>query len=110
MTMWIILLLLVLIAGVALLYFEVKRGLSTRQNEDDLEDLVNKVFGMSVPKIAAQSKEILSGEKEAIKVDLENKQQVIEKLVTELKKDLQQRQQEIRSLEQDRVKKFSEIT
>jgi DNA recombination protein RmuC len=110
MTVWIILLLLVLIVGVALLYFELKKGLSARQNDDDLEGLVNKVFGMSVPKIAAQSKEILSSEKEAIKVDLDNKQKVIEKLVTSLQKDLQERQKEIRSLEQDRVKKFSEIT
>jgi len=110
MNFWIVLLLLAVLAALVALYFEIRRLLGRSQNEDELEGLVHKVFGMSVPKIAAQSKEILSGEKEAIRVDLENKQQVIEKLVTELKKDLQQRQQEIRSLEQDRVKKFSEIT
>lgn len=104
------LILLVIILGFVGLYFALRQMASTRKDDDDLEGLVNKVFGMTVPKIAAQSKEILSSEKEAIKVDLENKQKVIEKLVGELQKDLQERQREIRGLEQDRVKKFSEIT
>lgn len=104
------LILIVLILGFVGLYFALRQMLASRKDDDDLEGLVNKVFGMSVPKIAAQSKEILSSEKEAIKVDLENKQKVIEKLVGELQKDLQERQREIRGLEQDRVKKFSEIT
>lgn len=103
-------LLVVVIAGFAGLYLGLRQLLKDRSTEEDLEGLVNKIFGMSVPKIAAQSKEILSSEKEAIKVDLDNKQRVIEKLVSELQKDLQERQKEIRGLEQDRVKKFSEIT
>lgn len=102
--------LIVVILGFVGLYFALRQMLSSRTEESDLEGLVNKIFGMSVPKIAAQSKEILSGEKEAIKVDLENKQKTIEKLVGDLQKDLQERQKEIRGLEQDRVKKFSEIT
>ncbi|HEX9817365.1 MAG TPA: DNA recombination protein RmuC [Patescibacteria group bacterium] len=110
MSVGIILLILVVIAGFTWLYFGLRQLLSQKQDDEDLEGLVNKVFGMSVPKIAAQSKEILSGEKEAIKVDLENKQKVIEKLVNNLQTDLAERQKEIRSLEQDRVKKFSEIT
>ncbi|MFH2118601.1 MAG: DNA recombination protein RmuC, partial [Candidatus Paceibacterota bacterium] len=110
MSLGIILLILVVMAGFTWLYFGLRQLLVQKTDEVDLEGLVNKVFGMSVPKIAAQSKEILSGEKEAIKVDLENKQKAIEKLVTNLQEDLQERQKEIRSLEQDRVKKFSEIT
>lgn len=106
----IILILIVIILGFVGLYFALRQIVSAHKDDDDLEGLVNKVFGMTVPKIAAQSKEILSSEKEAIKVDLENKQKVIEKLVMELQKDLQERQREIRGLEQDRVKKFSEIT
>lgn len=110
MTDWIILLIIVVIAGFVGLYFALRQMLGAKQGEEDLEGLVNKIFGMSVPKIAAQSKEILSGEKEAIKVNLENKQKVIEKLVGDLQRDLQERQKEIRGFEQDRVKKFSEIT
>ncbi|OGJ37858.1 MAG: hypothetical protein A2383_02095 [Candidatus Pacebacteria bacterium RIFOXYB1_FULL_39_46] len=110
MSLGTILLILVVIAGFTWLYFGLRQLLLQKPDESDLEGLVNKVFGMSVPKIAAQSKEILSGEKEAIKVDLENKQRAIEKLVTNLQQDLQERQKEIRSLEQDRVRKFSEIT
>lgn len=104
------LILIVIILGFVGLYFALRHMLSSRNEESDLEGMVNKIFGMTVPKIAAQSKEILSSEKEAIKVDLENKQKTIEKLVSELQKDLQERQKEIRGLEQDRVKKFSEIT
>lgn len=110
MTTWLILLILVVIAGFTWLYFGLRQLLSQQHEEEDLEGLVNKIFGMSVPKIAAQSKQILSSEKEAIKVDLDNKQAVIEKLVKGLQQDLEVRQKEIRSLEQDRVKKFSEIT
>lgn len=110
MTFWVIILLVVVIIGFAALYLGLRQLLKDRSHEEDLEGLVNKVFGMSVPKIAAQSREILSSEKEAIKVDLDNKQRVIEKLVSELQKDLQERQKEIRGLEQDRVSKFAEIT
>lgn len=110
MTFWLVLLILVVVAGFIGLYLGLRQMLSTKQTENDLEGLINKVFGMSMPKIAAQSKEILSGEKEAIKVDLENKQKTIEKLVTGLQKDLEERQLDIRKLEQDRIRKFSEIT
>jgi DNA recombination protein RmuC len=110
MTGWLILLVLVVIAGFTWLYFGLRQMLVKQHDDEDIEGLVNKIFGMSVPKIAAQSKQILSSEKEAIKTDLENKQKSIEKLVTNLQKDLEDRQKEIRGLEQDRVKKFSEIT
>ena len=111
MTLWIVLLFIIVIVGFGILYLTLQRSLTTKDtDQQQIEDVVNKVFGMSVGKIAAQSKQILQGEKEAIKVDLDNKQRVIEKLVTELQKDLADRQKEIRVLEQDRVKKFSEIT
>jgi len=111
MTLWVILLFLVVIAGLLLLYFTLQKSLNNHsQNDQQLEDVVHKVFGMSVGKIAAQSKQVLEGEKQAIKVDLDNKKQAIEKLVEDLQKDLGERQKEIRVLEQDRVKKFTEIT
>lgn len=54
--------------------------------------------------------QMFRNEKQVIQVDLANKQRSIEHLVETIQRDLQQRQQEIRSLEQDRVKKFSELT
>src|SRR5258708_31546842 len=74
------------------------------------EQMVNQVFGLTAQKIAEQSKNILAGEKEAIQVDLANKQQTIQKLVKDLQDEMRERQTEIRSLEQDRSKKFGEIT
>jgi DNA recombination protein RmuC len=65
---------------------------------------------MSANKIATQSREILAGEKANIKDELENKQRAIEKIVSQLQDDIKIRQDEIRSLERDRVQKFSEIS
>src|SRR5690606_13400304 len=42
--------------------------------------------------------------------DNENKRQVIEKMVDQLKQEIDTRQKEIRLLEQDRNKKFGEIS
>jgi len=50
------------------------------------------------------------GERQVIQVDLANKQRSIEQLVETIQKDLGERQAEIRGLEQDRVKKFAELT
>lgn len=104
-----VLLLIVLVVGFAALYFGLKNLLAARSSTQ-LEGLVEKAFGMSAEKIAKQSREILQSEKEVIKTDLQNKQQVIEKLVKQLQDDMRERQEEIRELERDRTKKFTEIT
>jgi DNA recombination protein RmuC len=54
--------------------------------------------------------QMFRGEKQVIQVDLANKQRSIEQLVESIQRDLQSRQQEIRALEQDRVKKFAELS
>lgn len=72
--------------------------------------MVNQVFGMSSQKIAEQSKLLMSSEKDAIHVDLENKQKTFEKLIATLQEDMRVHQSEIRSLEQDRTKKFGELS
>ncbi len=81
-----------------------------KQQPQNLEDVVNQVFGLSIDKITQQSKQALEKDRDAISVNLENKQKAIEKLVKNLEEDLKQRQQEIRTLEQDRVKKFGELS
>lgn len=101
-------LLVVVVGGFAFLYFGLRQMLE-RYQQSKLEETVDRVFGLSVEKIAQQSKEVLASEKEIIKTDLENKQQVMEKLVKQLQDDLKTRQEEIRDLERDRSKKFSEL-
>lgn len=96
--------------GFAFLYFLIKKLITDQQKQTNTEDVINKIFGMTANKIAAQSKEILKGEKETIQIDLANKQKIFENLVKQLQTDIEKRQSEIRSLEQDRVKKFSELT
>ncbi|MEN8253289.1 MAG: DNA recombination protein RmuC [Patescibacteria group bacterium] len=105
-----LLILLFISVGFSLLYFFISKQLKASKPEDELENLVNQVFGKSIDKITAQSKEVLSSERKAIDVNLENKQKAIEKLVKNLQDDIKDRQEEIRGLEQDRNKKFASIT
>ncbi len=86
------------------------KQLEKNKNDDQmLEDIVNKVFGQSIDHITKQSKQVLEGEKETIQTDLNNKQKSIEKLVKDLQKEIDSRQEEIRHLERDRNKIFSSL-
>lgn len=109
MSIDLLLILILIITGFVSLYLLLKKQLDQNQSTQKVEDIVNQVFGLSASKIAEQSKQILQGEKDLIKNDLENKQRAIEKLVTNLQDDLKLRQDEIRNLERDRTQKFSEI-
>src|SRR5579859_753295 len=102
--------LIVILLGFTGLFWWLRDLMNRRQPEKEIEDTVNKIFGLTTQKIAEQSRQILQAEKESIKVDLANKQQTIEKLVKTIQDEMRERQQEIRSLEQDRTKKFGEIT
>lgn len=105
-----ILILVVILAGFGALYWLLDKQLKQSRSSKELEAMVHQVFSMSSEKIAEQSKHILGGEKEAIKVDLDNKQKMLSDLVKQLQLDIKERQQEIRLLEQDRTKKFSELS
>lgn len=105
-------LIFVIILGFVILYFLLLFQLKANPSQaaNDLESVVNKVFGMSIGRITEQSKQVLESEKEVITTHLEHKQQVIEKLVRQLQEDMTKRQDEIRELERDRTKKFGEMT
>lgn len=111
--------LLFLIVNIALfgvLAFIVMRQLQKMQagnpeeDRDKMKSLVNEIFGEVTQKVGEQSREILKSEKEVISTDLRNKQVQIEKIVLELRRELNQRQDEIRRLEEDRLKQFSQIS
>jgi DNA recombination protein RmuC len=114
MTIELIFILAFITLGFVVLYFlilqQLKSSQQTAKNDEELESVVNKIFGMSITKITEQSRHALASEKELIKENLDNRQQSIEKLVKQLQEDLGRRQDEIRELERDRTKKFSEIT
>ncbi len=105
-----VVLVLALIGGVVLVYMSIQKQTQTSQSSEQTEALVAKVFGLSANQIAQQSKAILAGEKETIQVDLNNKQQVLEKLVNQLREEMKVKQDEMRGLEKDRLKQFSELT
>lgn len=75
-----------------------------------LKGLINEIFGEVTQKVGEQSREILKSEQKIIETDLKSKQEQIEKVITELRHELKQRQQEIRELEADRHKQFSQIS
>lgn len=107
-----LLVIVILVAGLVGLYFALRQLLQTqlqRGQNEQLEQVVDKVFGMSATKVAEQSKQILASEKETIKTDLDNKQRQFEKLVKDFQDEVRERQKEIRDLERDRTKKFSEL-
>ncbi len=101
--------LITLILGFVGLYILITQLFAKMQNGGQMEAIVNQAFGMSAQKIAEQSKQILGSEKDAIRIDLDNKQKMLEKIVKELQEDLKGRQDEIRTLEQDRTRKFTEL-
>lgn len=97
-----------MIAGFVILYLAIQKLLTQNQHQH-LESVIDEVFGKSAAKVAEQSKQILQGEKENIKTDLANKQQVFEKLVKQLQDSLKVQQDEIRVLEKDRTLTFSQL-
>lgn len=105
---------LLVIAALVVFYFLIRKLLTearhSQEAEKQMEELVNRVFGMTANKIALQSKSILEGEKDTIRTDLANKQAVIEKLVQTLQTDLKDRQQEIRDIEKKQIDKISQVT
>ena len=96
-----------------LIYFLLKKSTTSVADEkildEKLESTVNKIFGMTANKIAQQSKTILQGEQDLLKTDLANKQEIIEKLVKQLKEDLDQRQKEIREIEKKQIDKIGRV-
>ena len=108
--------LLIVMGGVGILMFLVYQKLTlmsrsqTEVDEEKARNLVNQVFGEITQKVIAQTKSVLAADKEMIFKDNENKQRGIEKMVVDLKREIDARQEEIRTLEKDRNKKFGEIT
>ena len=101
---------LIVIAGFVGLYLAMKQMMSGQSKSRELESLVEQAFGKSAHLVAQQSRDILRSEKEVISTSLNHQQRSLETMVDGIKKDLEKRQQEIRVLEQDRVKKFSELS
>ena len=115
MTIILLVFLVIVCVGVGLLLWQVmqlkqQQTALSQQSVENLDSLVQKAFGMSANVIAEQSKSILASERDTIKVDLANKQQMMEKLVSQLREEIKPRQDEVRVLDRDRIKQFSELT
>ncbi|MCD8507727.1 DNA recombination protein RmuC [Candidatus Woesebacteria bacterium] len=74
-----------------------------------LKGLVNEVFGEVSTHVTEQSKQVFRGEQEMIAKELQSKHSEIEKVVSELRRELKDRQRDIQELEQERNKQFSEV-
>ncbi len=89
-----------IIIGFAIVIFLLSRR-STPQQELDSNQLVQTVISVA--------KEKLDADRQQMSADMSAKKEAIEVLVKDLRKDIDDRQKEIRSLEQDRNLKFGEI-
>lgn len=105
-----IVLLITVILGFVALYFALKRLLQPGSSQQQLESLVEQAFGKSVGLVTEQSREVLRGEKEVITNHLQHQRKSVEDMISNLRADLDKRQAEIRSLEQDRVKTFGTLS
>lgn len=105
--------LLILLGGfgaiLGLIYYLQTRNNQPLIKEEQLEQLINSVYGKSAHQIAQQSQQLLQSERETIQTDLSNKQHSIEQIVSKLHEEIVERQKEIRSLEQDRQKSFAAV-
>lgn len=100
---------LLLCIGFVGLYFAVRQLVSKKTQQQEIEKVVEQVFGRSASLITEQSRAVLRGEKEVIATDLALRHKNMTDLVESLRKDLDKRQNELRTLEQDRVQKFTEL-
>lgn len=87
-----------------------KQQPDSEEARNKMKSLVNEIFGEVTQKVGEQNRQILRNEKEIISTDLQNRQNQIEKIVLELRRELNERQDEIRQLEGDRLKQFSQIS
>jgi DNA recombination protein RmuC len=115
MTPWLIIITILILGCAGLVYLlykqiQVLTSKNQQVDEEKAKALVNQIYGEIAGKVIEQTKTVLAADKEAIFKDNQNKQQFIEKAVSDLKKEIEDRQREIRVLEQDRNKKFGEIT
>ena len=97
-----LIILAVIVAGFGLLFWWLNKRLSSPTQQLDSNEIVNTVISV------AQQK--LSGDKQQIATELAAKKDAIEAMIKDLKTDIEVRQKEIRSLEQDRNLKFGEIS
>src|SRR5690606_4508084 len=90
----------ILVIGFTIVIFLLSRKPSA-QADIDSNQLIQTVLTVA--------KEKLDSDKQQIAADMNAKKDAIELLVKDLKKDIDERQKEIRQLEQDRNLKFGEI-
>src|SRR5690606_13203351 len=97
-----IIILVVLLVGFVGLYILLQKRLTSPASTIDSNEIVQTVI--------AVAKERLESDKQQISADVAATKEAIEILVKDLKKDIDERQKEIRQLEQDRNLKLGEIS
>lgn len=103
---------ILILLGFALLAFILLRKrdpTNSVQDEAKTKAIVNEVFGEVAGKIVEQTKHVLEADKEAIYQDNKGSKEAITKLVTDLQKELSERERDLKGIEADRHKQFGEI-
>lgn len=103
--MWIVIVILALIqiAVVVWMVWSVRKP-------SNLRDLVLQALGQSTPQVLEQAKQVLQSEKDSLIANTTKFSEAMQATIGELRRELAERQKEIRSLEQDRNSKFSQLS
>jgi len=99
-----VLVIVVIIGGFVALFLAM-RGL-VQQKPQDIEGMVEQVFGKSAHLVAEQSKMLLEAEKQAISSDVAHTRRSIEDVVKRLESEMTERQRELRQLDKSRQEQF----
>ena len=94
-----------LLAGAGLVYFLVKKN-----QTNQVKDLVNQVFGQSAQVIAAQSKELLAGDRDLIGAKLDEKQRAFDSAIKLLHDALREQRKTVTDLELNQKQALSALT
>lgn len=85
------------------------RKLLSQSSESRWQELIDLAYSQASQKVSEQSKQILAGEREVIKTDLQNKHQEMVRLVDLIKKDLHQSNTELVASNKDRATQFATL-
>ncbi len=106
-----IIIIFLLLTAIVLLIFVALwlRKLLSQSSESRWQELIDLAYSQASQKVSEQSKQILAGEREVIKTDLQNKHQEMVRLVDLIKKDLHQSNTELAASNKDRATQFATL-
>lgn len=103
------LLIIVLLIGFSVVIFVLIRQIKQLSSNQRWEELIELGYAQATSKVTEQSKQVLMGEREVIKNDLDNKHRELSKLIGDLERVVADRQKELTASEKERAEQFGSL-